>query len=639
MARYAKKESDEQTKWDDKIERAKKVRKNWEERFKVDLCVDYFEGMQNPGYPDEEWLTINKFYSNLKTKLPGLYRTDPYFYVRPKRSYTPDPTLIAEYEYKAKTRQSMLNYYKGEQKLKSKARLCIQDAQFAYGVLKSHYSADVKENPDAGKPIYLEQDEPEGMIGKLGEMVAPKPPVQLYDDDGETPLVEPDFIPVHERYNWTRIHPKDFLFDEDAGPLEDTWTWRAQRIVMPMKEAKKDKRFNQAAIKSIDEKGGSEDKEQKIREERKKGSEVSGRGDEDHAGSKKDAKKEKQLIYWEIYLIKENRWLCIAEGAKIPLISEEPSPEGVDGDPFSYLTFTMRDDSPYPIPPMSQGLDLQKEFNLTRSRLMVHRKRFNRKYEVLDSVASDDGELSKLESGEDGTVIRVPMLGAIGPIKDAPLDQQTTYAEFNILAREINEALGGVTDEARGIATADSATQAGIMESHFDVREGDDVALVIDFIQEAAKKFDQLIQANISKDEAVYITGPEGEFWWQVKEEDYEEILGEYEYTVNVGATLPNLPQVERSSWMAFLGILGQFPQLAMSKRLLQKTAEMHHLEDKSMVDEIHKIFQQMMQQRQAAEQQAAADKAGVSVTKPASATAGVASGHSSLALPGAGNL
>jgi hypothetical protein len=630
MGKYAAKEISFQKTWEDKLSRAKKVRLNWEEKFKVDLAIQYWEGAQNPGYAEEEWITINKFYSTLKAKLPGLYRTDPYFYVRPRRTYTVDPNLVAQYEYKGKARSAMLNYYKSEQKLKGKARLCIQDAQFAYGVLKSHYSVDSRENPDAGKPMYAEptDEQPEqveqvGMLGKIKNMIMPGP-TPLTDDQGNG-LIEPDLIPVNERYNWTRVHWRDFLFDEDAGPLEDTWNWVAQRIVTPMADAKKDPRFNKKALKSINEKGGNDDKEQKDRDERKKGSNISGKGDEE--GKRQGVKEDSELVYWEIYKIKENKWFCIAEGAEIPLIAETDTPNGVEGHPYSYLIFTPRDDSPYPIPPMSQGLDAQKEFNMSRSRLMTHRKRFNRKYTVIESAVVDESELSKLESGEDGTFIKVQQHGAIEPIKDAPLDQQTTYMEFGILARDINELLGGTTDESRGIAGAESATQAGILEKHLDVREGDDVSMVIDFIQEAAKKFDQLVQANITRDEAVYVTGPEGEKWIEVRVEDYEEIQGEYEYSVNVGATLPNLPQVERSSWMAFLGVLGQFPQLAMSKRLLEKTAEMHHLEDKTMVEEIHSLFKNMMQQQQ----QAAADKAGVSRTNPEGSTAGIINGPQSL--------
>lgn len=617
MARYKQKDIECQTKWIDRINRAKKVRKSWKEKFRVELAKQYFEGQQNPGYPDSEWITVNKFYSTLKAKLPSLYRNDPYFYVKLKRSFSPDAQQIARYEQMGKTRQAMLNYYKSEAKLKEKVRLCILDAQFQYGVIKTHHSADLTENPDYGNPMYGENEEP------------------LMDDSSGELLMEPETIPVNERYNWSRVHPDDFIFGEDSGTLEDTWSWVGQRIVMTMREALEDKRFDKKALKSVDNKSETVDEELKSREENKKGNDVAGRGDSSFDKYHKKTEQKKELIYWEVYDLKEKKWLCVAEGAEIPLVYPDKLPPGVEKHPYSYLIFTPRDDSPYPIPPMSQGIDSQKEYNTSRSRIMTHRKRFNRKYTVIEGQLADESEISKLETGEDGTVIRVQAHGAIEPIQDAPLDQQT-YMELNFLNMDMTEQLGGVSDEARGIAGADSATQAGILEKRLDIREGDDVSLVIDFVRDSAKKMDQLIEANISKDEAVMVTGPEGEFWQMIRTDDYEKINGEYEYSVNVGSTMPNLPQVERSSWMAFLGVIGANPMLATSKRLLEKTAEMHHIEDRAMVEEIYNMATKAMQAQQ---QKQAGDMAGVSRTNPAGATAGVANGNLSLNQPGAGNL
>lgn len=620
MARYSKKDTDYQSEWEEKLNRAKKVRKDWKDKFKVDLALAYFDGQQNPGYPAEEWITLNKVYSHLKTTLPSLYRTDPYFYVKLKRSYSPNPLEIAMWEQKGKTRQAMLNYLKGELDLKKKVRLAIQDAHFAYGIIKTHYHADMVENPDYGQQMYGDDYE------------------ELIDEETGEPLMEPEMIPTNERYCWTRVHFDDFLWDEDAGPLEDTWSWVAQRVVKPLSEVKKDKRFNKKAIDSIADAGETKGDEEKNRETRKKGNDVAGRGDDAFNNYHRKGEKKKDIVYWEIYHINEKKWCCIAEGAQIPLMDKEDLPPGIDKHPYSVLIFTPRDDSPYPIPPLSQGLDAQKEYNLSRSRMLTHRKRFNRKYEVLMQALVDEAEASKLESGEDGTIIGVQQLGAIQPIKDAPLDQQNMI-EMGYLNKDMTELFGGTADEARGIAGADSATQAGIMDKRLDVREGDSMSLVIDFVTDLAKKMDQLIQAHITRDEAVAVTGPEGEYWQMIREDDYEKINGEYEYSVNVGSTLPNLPQVERSSWMAFLGVIAQAPQLAMSKRLLKKTAEMHHLEDDSMIDEIYNIAKQMMQMQQQAAAAKAGDTAGVSRTNPAGATAGIANGNLSLNQPGAGNL
>ena len=195
MPKTSKKLIEAQEEWEYKIQRAKLVRKNWKDLFRVDMAKDYIDGKQNPGYPTQEWLTINKIYSHLKAQLPSLYAADPYFYVKLRRSFSPNPLEIVLWEKRGKVRQSYLNYLKEELNLKEKARLCILDGQFAYGVAKVHYRADEIENPDFGN----------AMRGNEGEY--------LLDEESGLPIMEPELIPINERYVITRVHPDDFLWE------------------------------------------------------------------------------------------------------------------------------------------------------------------------------------------------------------------------------------------------------------------------------------------------------------------------------------------------------------------------------------------------------------------------------------------
>jgi hypothetical protein len=608
MARISGKAQERQKYLEDSISRAKQVRKTWKDRFKVDLGKDYFEGRQNPGFPANEWITINKIYSHIKATLPSLYNTDPYFYVRLKRSFSPNPLEIAMWEKRGKIRQSYLNYLKDELQLKQKARLSIQDAHFSYGVVKTHFSADRKENPEAGNPMLSEENIP--LMNETGEVI-----------------MEPDVIPVDERYHITRIHPDDFLWDEDSGPLPDSWKWLAQCIRMTFEDASKDSRIPKSALAKIKNKsaGLTKDDEFEARQERKKG-DIRGRS-EQSTFTAVDKKQDDLLEFWEIYNLKTKTWSLIVIGGETPIIDDEPLPKGIEEHPFSILRFTYRDDSPYPIPPVSQGLDPQREYNISRSQLLTHRKRFNRKY--LATGNWDDIELSKLESGEDGTIVKGMMGTDIKPIADAPLDQQRLM-EIGYLNRDMIELLGGSTDESRGIAGADSATQAGILEKRLEVKEGDAMSQVIDFTKSIAKKLDQLVQANITRDEAIRVSGPQGEFWEMVRSGDYEEINGEYEYDVNVGATVPLMPQMERASWQAFLGLLANFPHLLTQKHLLTRMAEMHHIEDEAMINDLVTLGQRILS-GQAPMPGKMGSQANVGENRPVSAMGGQAGGPQSI--------
>ncbi|MHB8123159.1 MAG: hypothetical protein ACYDG4_13495 [Desulfuromonadaceae bacterium] len=616
-----KSQTDRQKQWEDKISRAKAVRANWAKQFKVETGRDYFEGKQNPGMPDDEWITINKIYSHVKANLPALYAQDPYFYVKLKRSFSPNPMDIAMYEQRAKIRQAYLNYLKDEIQLKAEVRLCVQDGEFEYGIAKTHYVTNQIKNPDAGNPI-------------LGDNGLP-----MVDENTMEILVEPEMIPVDERYVVERVHPNDFVWDEDAGPTPRSWKWCAQHLTMSIEEARENPLFNKAALKALEKKTSDSETsstDRQKREERKKGGDIKGKSEGADKTQDKDEKKTVHL--WEIYELEKKRWSVIAENGDIPLVDGEELPPGTEKMPYSILRFTYRDDSPYPIPPISQGLDVQKEFNTARSRVMTHRKRFNRKYVAAGQW--DDAELSKIESGDDGAIAKSQVPGStITPIQDAPLDQMG-YMEINYLNNDLIELLGGSTDESRGIAGADSATQASILDKRLDMKEGDAISMVVEFVKDIARKLDQLVQAHISQDEAVKITGPQGEFWQLVKADDYGAINGEFEYDVNVGATIPRMPQTERASWMAFLQLVATVPQLLTSKALLKEMAQQHHIENEALIDEIYRIGQMMMQQQAAAGEGPATPGSmpGVTETKPGTITGGQAGGSKSLNLPLAGN-
>ncbi|MFH2050589.1 MAG: hypothetical protein ABIJ12_14230 [bacterium] len=562
-----KSDKPEPEKWLDKISRAKRVKKAWREQFQVGKCYDYYEGRQKPS-GEEDYFIVNRIFSSLQAELPTLYGTDPYFYVKLGTTYSVNPAEVAQFEKKATVRQSMLNYLKTELKLKQKARLSIFDAQFQFGILKVYYSATMIENPDAGKPIMIEGTE-----------------IPMIGDDGQ-PLMEPDSIPANEAYKVCRIHPDDFIVDADAGPLNDEVNWKAHRIKMLLDDLKKDKRYKKSAIDKVTPTELS-DEAQEERERRKKGTAISDKSDDEPD----------TCVLWEIYDLKNDQMCVVAEGLNNEFLIDPMSPPpGIEKDPFSDLRFITRDASWYPIPPVSQLLDAQRATNDIRTKMVQHRKRFNRKYEVY-APAFDDPEASatKLEDGDDGTVLlKNQPQNSVTPIQDAPLDQMHIM-ELNFLNQDFQELAVGSNQKGAGTGV-DSATEAGIIEKRTQMREGDKIGMVMDFITEVGRKIDQVVQANITKDQAVKVSGgPDGEYWALVKTQDYEDIAGEYQYSINVGATTPQLPEIERAQWMAFLGLIAQAPQLALSPSLMKKMAELHHIYDENMIKELGQIAQQIM--------------------------------------------
>jgi len=554
--------------WLKRIDRAKEIKKDWRDRFRVDTAYDYWEGAQRPPeWEVEDWITVNLVYSGLLAELPTLYSQDPFYFIKLKRSFSPNPMDIAMYEARAKVRQAMLNYLKGELRLKEKSRMSIFDTFFQFGVCKVYRYADIIPNPKAGEQVLGDDDAP------------------VYDSEAGEFLEEPGQIPANQAYKVRRIHPDDFLVDEDAGPLKEDVYWYAERFKENIENVKKDERYTKKFRDSVTATEVADETEG-IREQRKKGG-IASRKEKDPEGD--------TVVFYEMWDLRKKKWHVVAEGNDEFAIEPTDPPLGVDGDPYVTMRFNNRDDSWYPVPPMSQWIDPQKEYCLTRSQMVAHRKRFNRKYEAnVPGLQDAEKGLSDLVNGEDGTVIECVEPGPnIYPIKDAPIDQNV-FTESAILRNDFNDVAVGANQRGRG--DADSATEAGILEKRAQIREGDRIGLVVDFVRDIGEKIDQLVQAYITQDEAVKVVGPQGEYWELVRTSDYADINGQYEYSVDVGSTTPQLPEIERAQWAAFLQLIANAPQLATSERLMTKMAEMHNINDEQMVKEIVQIAQQMMQ-------------------------------------------
>ena len=552
----------------EEIAKAEKIKKNWREQFRIDLSYAFRDGSQKPPeIADTEWVTINKFYTNLKAELPSLYSTDPYFFIKLARTYTVDPMKIALYEQKAKIRSAMLNYLKREMGWKPTIRLSVEDAFFQFGVTKSIFHADETENPKRGEPVYHDDGETPQM-----------------NDEGY-PILQPDTIPVNQAYKMTRVHPNDIGWDADAGVLPDTWTFVYEIVRMKLKDAKKDKRYPKSIREDFRATELSETEAEKARQARKNRGSVAGKDPEPDV-----------VVLYEVYWLKEPKWCVVSPGSNDFVIKPETTPDGIEKHPYSFLFLGLsRDDSPYPIPPVSQWIDAQREYNDIRSKFKTHRRRFNRKYEMYDAAFDDpDSTATKLEHGEDGTILRKSQpIPGVTPISDAPLDQNLLQ-EYRMVRSDFEELSSGANQLGAG-AGVDSATEAGIIEKRVVIREGDNLSLVMDFVIDIGRKIDQLVQTHIDRDQAVSVVGPEGEYWELVKEDDYEKVEGEYEYTVNVGSTIPQLPEIERAQFMQLLGLLAQAPHLATVRPLLKKAFEMHRIDDETLITALHEMGKQMM--------------------------------------------
>jgi hypothetical protein len=593
--------------WLGKIERAKKVRERWATQQRIQIALQYWEGMQRPDqFEEDEWITVNLVYSTLMAELPVLYSTDPEFHVRLKKSYDPDENAVVAMEEIGKSRASMLNYLGEELDMKTKARQGIFDAEFAYGVMKVHYTADMVDHPQKGEPV-LDDDG--------GVLV----------DENDSPIMYPDQVPANEAYNITRIHFDDFLVDEDAGPLNSQDVkWRAQRIKTSLKKAKSNERYNASARAKLKATELTDD--QKKREERKKGGTLS---------TDSNQKEPDIVVLWEVYDRERGEWFTVAEGNNSEYLADPaPIPPGIEIDPFSVLRFTQRDDSWYPVSPTGQLVDPQREYCELRSYMLRHRKNVSQRKFVLYGSAFDDPDdaASSLATGGDGTVLiaeRNPGFEPVSPIRDAPLDQ-SQQAELAYLRNDFNELAVGVNQRGAGTGI-DSATEAGIIAQAAGIRTGDRKQLIAEWVTDIGRKLDQLVQANITEDQLISVTGKDGDKWKAIKTTDYKEIDGEFRYSVTMSNRTPYSPEIERAQWIQLISALMQAPQIMLSRKALQNTAELFQLEDDTMIEELYQIGQIMMQGQNTQTPGGGVPGVPNQSTEVPSAQGGTAAGHNNI--------
>ncbi|MGW8179845.1 MAG: hypothetical protein ACWGQW_13955, partial [bacterium] len=275
-------------------------------------------------------------------------------------------------------------------------------------------------------------------------------------------------------------------------------------------------------------------------------------------------------VMYEVYDLYRGEVITIVRGHHTPVRGPEETPVGIDGHPFVFLKLAERRGSFYPVPGIFNWMGPQLEYAVRRNMMALHLRRYSRKYIYF---GMDESEIAKLEAAEDGAYARADDQSArVEPIKDAPLDT-AQYFDTGKLRQEFDE-MSGVGDLQRNIPTADSATEAEIVEKRAREGELDDHEIVMGFIGEIVRKLHKCIEANLTMEGAVQVTGPAGAAWVFFGAEDFEAVEGEFFFEVRADEVARNTLMVERAQLLQFLDLIGKNPLLAMSETLLRALAD-----------------------------------------------------------------
>ena len=562
--------------WKVQIERAEKAKKDWREYYRVEECYKYYLGDQRPGnYVEEDWFTLNLVYSNARAQIPSLYFKDPYFFVRVKRSFTPDLQAAAQMDDNMQVREGVLNYLGKENNLVAIGQLCILDAFMQFGCIKARYVPDFELNPDAGKP----------KKGEDGEV--------LRDETGAN-LLEPETNLVGEKFVWERVNPNNLLVDGNAGCEKAAWV--AQRCWDYLDNVRKNPKFRNTGEDNLSADALVSDFD--ADNSKKTDGFLSKLGGKSAPRTIKDAPdSEKIVTYYEIYDLERNKMWVIAEKGEKPLM-EMDTPPGIEGHPFSFLRFNSNpgmkgEESWYPIPEVFNQLGPQKEYNLACNDVAIHRKRYKRKYGMAEGDL-DDEEMDKFEDPVDGAVIKfnTPMWQqTFAPIQDAALDSAVMFDRVHL--RMDFDDIAGTSPQQVGNASSDTATEAEILERRLQIRESDKQFLIRRFLVDTARKMHQLLESNLTTEGAVRVVGPRGTAWIPYGPTDFDKIPAEIEFDIDVASMSPRNNMVERAQWMQFITTVLQAPQVFAEPEVLKWWAEKFDIREE---EKLHKLSQALQQ-------------------------------------------
>lgn len=594
--------------WSSRVNRSKRLRKNWEEKYKVTKCENFMLGLQtedkNPNDP-----VFNHFLSTIKTIKPNIYFSNPKFFIRSKpgnaKPIEDDKSRMAEGLLDAIARQNNT--------LKNSGSLAIWQIFPRIAVIKAVYDPVMEPNPRKGEPIYRTYED-----GSPVRDPNTKELIPITDPFTGDMVMEPDELVTDEAYRWEWVDAAMMLLP-DEGPAQDRWSWVGEEVVVPLDEAREDKRFR----KKVRDKLVANEVRELDRDPANVGQDM---------GDGIDDPESQMFRYYMIYDMKKKREIAFADGQEEKeFLMDRPLSEGIEDNPYSilagFIPITGPKPSPWPVPLVYNWLPIQEEYNIRRKQITEGAKRSARKQFYDNSTFENEDEaVAALQSNMDMQGVKVRSIKNIPQTTQDPPINNTILQDIPLLQNDWR-LISGQPGSRLSDPDSDTATEATIVERAANLKDNDMLSAVNDWLAMAGRKMFQLVKKTLTMDMYVKIRGlSDAEFkryvqrvygvseevteflpglkelfrerfgkdkWLPVSRED---LKFEADVEVVPGSFRPRNLAFERKEWLEFLSLIGQFPQLALSRELLRETASKFEHISERMLDELTALAQKMVQ-------------------------------------------
>ena len=520
----------------DEIKRSKRWRsgEGYDDDWK--RFIDLYRGKHYGSNSRNDQLVVNLVFSTINVLGPAVAVNNPRFVVNARRPETAPQAVITE---------EVLNYVWRTYRYQEDFRLAVNDFLITgHGWVKCGYKftkppeekkaddSDATNDPTAPDQEGIDdRDDVEGNV---------ESEMYVYDD---RPFIE-------------RISNFDMFVDPDARHPKEM-CWIAQRVWRPVQDVRVDSRYSATARRRVSGKSWSRW--------------TTGDGDGDGRDDQPDKGVKSFVEIIEYYDIKRRTVATFAlDGAgedtgDLFLIKPKPMPYAM-GHPFVMLRNYEVSDTFYPIGDIAQIESLQLELNQTRTQMMNHRKRFQRKW-LYEKDAFDREGVAALEADIDNTMIPVMSDGNPASVI-APLPAVITPTDFYDQSSMISSDLdrvSGISDYQRGSGQTSikrTATEAAMIQDAANSRAQDRLAKIEMILAQLGERIIGLMQQYMTGEQVARIVTMPGKAWVNY---DAEYIQGEFDYEVAAGSTEPQNETFRRQSALQLVDASMPFLQMGVA--------------------------------------------------------------------------
>jgi hypothetical protein len=347
--------------------------------------------------------------------------------------------------------------------------------------------------------------------------------------------------------------------DPDATCMWDM-RWIAQRTRRPLKDAKIDKRYDAAARKEL-----SPSSYQKYGN-----SDYGNMTGQESASSNPD---EAYCDIFEYYNIDTGEMCVFSNSGGDKFLIKPVKMPYVFGHPFFMLRNYEIPGFFYPMGELEAIEPLQYELNETRTQMMLHRKRYSRKWLFQESAFDDDGRQA-LASDDDNVIVPVKTgenLNNVVVPMPALINPPEFYNQSSLIQNDIDR-VSGVSEYQRGAIpeTTRTAREASIIAEAGNARVAEKLVAIENAIAQCASNLIMLAQQFMTGEQTVRIIGTENAPVWLRFDKDY--ISGEFDFNVEAGSTAPRNEAFRRDMALQIVSAMQPFAQAGLVN--LSKLAE-----------------------------------------------------------------